>query len=67
MGKILGSLFGSPKTTLGGLLGAVGTYLATQPGGWMILGQVLNGLAFVILGSAAKDATTTGAAGAAKG
>lgn len=45
------------KTTLGGALGALGTYLATvhDPAWVAIVGQVLIGLGMFIVGATARD------------
>lgn len=58
MNTFFNSFFGNWKTTLGGAVGALGTYLITQPGGWALLGQIMIALGFVIVGGAGKDATT---------
>lgn len=58
MNQIWNSLFGNWKTTLGGAVGALGTYLVSQPGGWALLGQVFIALGFIIVGTGGKDATT---------
>lgn len=52
------SLFGNPLTTLGGVLMAVGVYLAGQPGAWGVVGQVLLGIGGLLTGGAAQDART---------
>lgn len=61
MSAIFSSLFANPKTTLGGVLNAVGIYLAGQPGAWAIAGQVLMAVGTLIIGAAAKDAATKAA------
>ena len=45
------------KTTLGGALGALGTYLATvdDPAWLQIIGQVCIGLGMLIMGMSARD------------
>ena len=46
----------SPKTTIFGLLAAVGGYFATTGTGTLqIVGQVVTGLATFLLGSSAQD------------
>jgi hypothetical protein len=48
------------KTTLGGLLGAIGTYLNnSQTGALQVVGQVLQALGMFLIGAAAQDAGTT--------
>lgn len=49
------------KTTLGGLLGAIGTYLLTvQDPAWVqMVGMVVNALGLLILGGSARDNTVT--------
>jgi hypothetical protein len=44
------------KTTLFGVLGAVGTYLATQPGWLGTVGSVLVAVSSALLGYFAADA-----------
>lgn len=60
MGTIVGALFTNWKTTLAGALGAVGTFLATQTAGWVVVGQVLQALAVFLLGAVAKDSNVSG-------
>lgn len=44
------------KTTLGGILAAVGTYLAnSQTGALNVVGQILNIVGVLLLGGAAVD------------
>lgn len=44
------------KTTICGLIAAIGTYLSTSQTGWLqILGQVLAGVGTLLLGYNAKD------------
>lgn len=45
------------KTTLGGLVGAIGTYLVTvdDPAWLQVVGQVFVGLSLLIIGSSARD------------
>lgn len=44
------------KTTVCGILAAVGTYLSTSQTGWLqILGQCLAGIGTLLLGYQAKD------------
>ena len=58
MTPIVNALFGNLRTTLGGCIAAVGTYLAGQPGGWSVVGQVLMALGTFLIGAFGKDATT---------
>lgn len=58
MSQIANSLFGNWKTTAAGAISALGAYLATQPGGWGIIGQILTALGVFLIGAAAKDGTT---------
>jgi hypothetical protein len=58
MSAIINSLFGNWKTTIAGVIGAIGAYLSTQPGGWGVVGQVLAALGLFLIGAAAKDGTT---------
>ena len=45
------------KTTLSGVLAAVGTYLANSTTGWLqVIGQVMSGIALLLLGYNASDA-----------
>ena len=60
MSQIVKSLFTNWKTTLAGAVGALGTYLATQPGGWAVVGQVLQAIGVFLIGAAAKDSNVTG-------
>jgi len=48
---------GSWKTTLGGAIGALGTFLSTQhdPAWLSIVGQILIGLGMFIMGASARD------------
>jgi len=44
------------KTTLGGILSAVGTYLTNSQTGWLnIVGQVFTMAGLLLIGSMAKD------------
>ena len=44
------------KTTICGVIAAIGTYLSTSQTGWLqILGQVLAGVGTLLLGYSAKD------------
>ena len=48
------------KTTLGGVLAAVGSYLVNSQTGWVnVLGQVCQAVGLFFLGASAKDASTT--------
>lgn len=49
------------KTTLFGLIGAIGAFLVTvQDPAWLhLVGQVLNGVALVGLGASARDNKVT--------
>lgn len=47
------------KTTLGGVLAAVGSYLVNSQTGWVnVLGQVCQAVGLFFLGASAKDAST---------
>lgn len=47
------------KTTLGGVLAAVGGYLTNSTTGWLnVVGQVVSGIGLLLLGGAAKDHAT---------
>lgn len=50
------------KTTVGGILAAVGSYLVnSNQTGWInILGQVCSAVGLLLLGGAAKDKNVTG-------
>jgi Na+/phosphate symporter len=56
MSNLMNSLFGNPRTTLAGIVGAIGAYLITQPGAWGVVGQILMGLGALFLGVNSKDA-----------
>jgi len=56
MNNLVNSLFGNPRTTLAGVVGAIGAYLITQPGAWGVVGQILLGLGALFLGVNGKDA-----------
>jgi hypothetical protein len=58
MTSILNALFGNWRTTLSGVITAVGTYLLTQPGAWSVVGQVLMAVGALGLGVNSKDAST---------
>lgn len=49
------------KTTLGGALGALGTYLISvdDPAWLQIVGQVFVGLGILIIGASARDNSVT--------
>lgn len=51
---------GSWKTTLFGAITALGVYLASQPGIYATIGQVLTIAGPVLLGIFSKDANVTG-------
>lgn len=49
------------KTTLGGCLAAIGTYLTNSQTGWLnVVGQVAQAIGLLLLGGAAKDRNVTG-------
>lgn len=48
------------KTTICGILAAVGTYLQTQTGWLQVTGQVLSAVSIFLLGASAKDHNITG-------
>jgi len=43
------------KTTLGGILAAIGTYLTSQQGWISIAGQVVSAVGLLLLGHSAAD------------
>ena len=43
------------KTTLGGIIAAVGTYFQSQEGWQHIIGQVLSAVGLLLLGHSATD------------
>ena len=43
------------KTTICGLLAAIGTYLQTQQGVLQVVGQIMSAVSLFLLGAAAKD------------
>lgn len=46
------------KTTLGGILAAIGQYLINSEAGWLnIAGQVISGIGLLLLGAAAQDSS----------
>jgi sulfite exporter TauE/SafE len=47
------------KTTLGGILAAIGTALMATDD-WKWLGYIFNGIGLLLLGLAAKDSNVTG-------
>lgn len=46
---------GNWKTTIAGIIGAIGVYLQTQTGWLQIVGQVLSGIGMLLLGHSAAD------------
>ena len=49
------------KTTVGGLLAAVGSYLVNSQTGWLnVVGQVAQAVGLFLLGATAKDHNITG-------
>ena len=46
------------KTTVGGILAAIGSYLVNSQTGWLqVLGQVCQAIGLFFLGASAQDAT----------
>ena len=43
------------KTTIAGIIGAIGVYLQTQTGWLQIAGQLLSGVGMILLGHSAAD------------
>lgn len=43
------------KTTIGGIVAAIGTYFQSQEGWQQILGQVLSAIGLILLGHSAAD------------
>lgn len=43
------------KTTLGGVIAAIGTYFQSQQGWQNVLGQVMSAIGLLILGNSAAD------------
>lgn len=43
------------KTTLGGIIAAIGTYFQSQEGVQQIIGQVLSAIGLILLGHSASD------------
>ena len=48
------------KTTLGGILAAVGSYLVNAQTGWVnVVGQICQAVGLFFLGASAKDVTSS--------
>jgi hypothetical protein len=48
------------KTTLGGIMAAIGQYLTQAESGWLnIAGQVISGIGLLLLGAAAQDSSVS--------
>lgn len=48
------------KTTICGIVAAIGTYLQTQTGTLQVVGQILSAVSLFLLGASAKDHNVIG-------
>ena len=48
------------KTTICGIVAAIGTYLQTQSGTLQVVGQILSAVSLFLLGASAKDHNVIG-------